>query len=267
MSRHEPLGMSYGSWLGMAGMAILGVAAAGVAAIAAFAVAYGGGSNATVFTVFVGLTVIPAAILWFAGNRFVRAGAAGLAAAFLAVSAYVLWSPWATMSDGEVERAKSEALASGNPAYYLGDEVDGYPLNDYYLGSDQANFFYGECHDNPDDAGGEGTPACIWDLEIYTSWEDVTIGGDAIAGCVRQAPVAGVPTARLRDPMLGVNEVVLFTGKSQVTIAVESEPGLEKQLEIAGEVRRVGDAGAATTLPPPRADILAYVEKNCGPVP
>ena len=123
----------------------------------------------------------------------------GLAAAFLSASVLVLWSPWATLSEGEVERAKSEALASGNPAFYLGDEVNGYPLNDYYLGPDQANFFYGECHDDPSTAGDPDPPPCIWDVEVYTWWTAVTIGGDAIAGCVRQAPVAGVPTAHLHD--------------------------------------------------------------------
>ena len=268
MSRHQPLGVSYGAWLGMVGMAIVGVASAGFAVVVAFVAGYYGSSTLVFFAVFAGLTVIPAAILWLIGNRYVRAGAVGLAVAFLSASLYWLWSPWATMSEGEVERAKAEALASGNPAFYLGDEVDGYPLNDYNLGPDVFAFFYGECHEDPDMAGevDEGSPACIWDVEVYTSWENVTIGGDAIAGCVRRAPVAGVPTVHLRDQEVGSNEVVLFTGKSQVRIVVEAEPSVEEQLQLAGEVRRVGDTEAATSLPPPRWDILAYVEENCAPL-
>jgi hypothetical protein len=259
--------MSYGAWLGMLGMGIVGVAVAGIAVLAAFFVAYGGAGTLAVYVVFAGLTVVPAILLWLPGNRYLRAGAVGLAAAFLSASVLVLWSPWATLSEGEVERAKSEALASGNPAFYLGDEVNGYPLNDYYLGPDQANFFYGECHDDPSTAGDPDPPPCIWDVEVYTWWTAVTIGGDAIAGCVRQAPVAGVPTAHLHDQVLGSNEVVIFTGKSQVTIAVEAESSVEEQLEIARKVRRVGDAEPATSLASPRPNILAYFKYHCAPGP
>ncbi len=267
MSRHQPPGMSYGAWLGMAGMAIIGVAAAGIAIVAAFFAAFGGAGTVAVYAVFASLTAVPAIVLWLKGNRYLRASAAGLAASLLSASVYVLLSPWATMGEGEVERAKAEALASGHPAFYLGDEVKGYPLNDYYLGSDQANFFYGECRQDPNTADDPDPPVCTWDIEVYTFWTDVTIGGDAIAGCVRQEPVAGVPTAHLHDAMLGSNEVVLFTGKSQVTIAVEAKPSVEEQLEIAGKVRRVGDAEPAASLPPPRPSSLSYVEENCAPIP
>ena len=251
MSRHEPMGISYGAWLGMVGMAIVGVASAGFAVVAAFGAAYDGSSTLVVFAVFAGLTVIPAAILWFIGNRYVRAGAVGLAVAFLSASLYVLWSPWATMNEGEVERAKAEALASGNPAFYLGEEVDGYPLNDYYLGSDQANFFYGECHEDPDLAGERmrAHPHAYGTSRSTPRGRTSRSAGMRSPGACARPPWRESPRRTSAIVMLGVNEVVLFTGKSQVRIVVEAEPSVEEQLQLAGEVRQVGDTEAATRFP------------------
>ena len=261
MIRRQPGGMSAGAWLGMASMAVLGVAGGALALIAAFAVGFGGAGEIVVFAVFAGLTVIPATILWLIGNRHLRAGAIGLAAAFLILTYVVYVShPWDTMNDEEVERAKADVLAAGHPAFYLGDEVDGYPLNDYFLDSDEVIFHYGECHPDPEQTEG----GCVdWDVRVDTSWGDVTIGGDAIAGCVRQEPVAGVPTVYLHDEQLGSDEVALFTGDSQVTFDVEAQSSLEEKLQIARRVRQVGESEAATSLPPPTPHILAYVERHC----
>lgn len=177
----------------------------------------------------------------------------------------MVWHPWDTMSDEEVERAKAEVLASGHPAFYLGDEVEGYPLNEYILRGDQAGFLYGECHPGPDVAEGGCT---AWDILIYNEWRDVTIGGDAIAGCVRQDAVAGVPTVYLDHEQSGSDdEVVLFTGDSLVTIGFAADSSLEEKLRIAREVRPVGAPEAATSLEPPAPRILSYVEKHCVPAP
>ncbi|MCM3566424.1 hypothetical protein, partial [Hydrogenophaga intermedia] len=152
----------------------------------------------------------------------------GLAASCVGIGFYFfVWHPFSTMSADELTTAKQAIRASGHPAVYLGDEVDGHPLNDYYLAGSQANFFYGECHASLDDSEGGCSD---WDVSVHNSWVDVTVGGDAIAGCVRQEPVAGVPTVYLHDEDEGVNEVALFTGDSEVRVelAADSDTGLEQ---------------------------------------
>ena len=60
----------------------------------------------------------------------------------------------------------------------------GYPLNDYYLGGSQVNSYYCDCPPHSHDEGG----CSDWDVSVFNAWTNVTIGGDAIAGCVRQNP-------------------------------------------------------------------------------
>jgi hypothetical protein len=261
MSRRETGRISVGSWLGITGMALVGIAGGALALVAAGFVTFGSGSDTAAFVVFAGLTVIPSTMLWRNGNRYRRGTAIGLAVAFLSATFVVWgWHPWDTMSDEEVERAKAEVLASGHPAFYLGDEVEGYPLNEYFLGEGYADFRYGECHPVPNSEG-----ECVPDIAIHNEWPDVRTGGDVIAGCVRQAAVAGVPTVHLEHEQLGFdNQVALFTGDSTVTIEV-ADSSLEEKLRIAREVRPVGAREAATSLAPPTSVMLSYVEKHCVP--
>jgi hypothetical protein len=241
-------------------MAVLGIAGGALALVAAGFVTFGG-SDTVALRVFAGLTVIPSTLLWLKGSRYRRATAIGLAVAFLTAAFVVwVWHPWDTMSDAEIERAKAEVLASGHPAVYLGDEVEGYPLNEYFLGEGQAGFLYGECHPSPDDAEGGCT---AWDLTVSNFWRDV-IGGDLLEGCIRQDAVAGVPTVYLAHEQGGSDdEVVLFTGDSSVAIGFAADSSLEEKLRIAREVRPVGAPEAATSLEPPVPQILSYVEKHC----
>lgn len=262
MSRRGPNGISAGSWLGMASMAAVGVVGGALALVAGMYTELAGQGRTAGYVVFAGLTVIPSMLLWRTGNRYLRGTAVGLAGAFLIVLILIAWHPWATMSDEEVERAKAEVLASGHPAVYLGDAVAGYPLNEYDLGGGEANFYYGSCHPRADDVE---EVCAAWDISIHNSWRNLTIGEDAIAGCVRQAPVAGVPTVHLHDPSVGSDEVVLLTGDSQVTIRAAADSSLEWKLRIAREVRRVGAAEAATSLPAPPPLLRAYVERHCLP--
>ena len=267
MSRHQPPGMSYGAWLGMAGMAIIGVAAAGIAIVAAFFAAFGGAGTFAVYAVFAGLTAVPAIVLWLKGNRYLRASAAGLAASLLSASVYVLLSPWATMGEGEVERAKAEAVASGNPAFYLGDEVDGYPLNDYYLGSDQANFFYGECRQDPNTADDPDPPACTWDVEVYTSGPMSPSVGTRSPGVSARNPWRESPlricTTRCWDPT-----------RSSCSRASPRSPSRSKPSPASASNSRLPAryVESETPDPPrrcpaPRPSSLSYVEENCAPIP
>jgi 8-oxo-dGTP diphosphatase len=258
--------VSLGSWLGMAVAGIAGITGGALAlVVTGFLLFDSEAGDWGGLVLLAALALGPATLLWVTGGRYRRAGAVGLAASFvITVLVVFVWDPWSTMSDAEVERAKAEVLESGHPAYYLGDAVAGYDLNSYYLGDDQASFSYGSCHLGPEASEG----GCIgWDVSIHNSWRQVTIGGDAIAGCVRLAPVAGVPTVHLYDDQLGIDKVVLFTGRSEVNVEFGARPSLEDTLEVAREVRQVGESAPATSLPPPTPRILAYVEKNCGPTP
>ena len=243
-------------------MAVLGMAGGALALVAAGYLTFGWGTDTVALVVFAGLTMIPSTILWLSGNWYRRGTAIGLAVAFFTATFVVWgWHPWDTMSDKEVERAKAEVLASGHPAFYLGDEVEGYPLNEYDLHEGQATFLYGECHPSPDDAEGGCT---AWDISIYNEWRDVTIGGDDLEGCVRQDSVAGVPTVYLaHEPSGSDDEVVLFTGDSRVAIGFDADSIREEKLRIAREVRPVGAPEAATSLEPPDPRILSYLEKRC----
>ena len=254
-----------GSWLRMAAAGIAGIAGGALAlVITGFLLFDSGAGDWGGFALFATLTLGPAALLWVTGGRYRRAGAVGLAVSCAVIFVLLVWDPWSTMSDAEVERATAEVLESGHPAFYLGDAVAGYDLNSYYLGGDQANFFYGKCHPSSDD--GEGG-CSAWDVSVHNSWSQVTIGGDDIAGCVRLDPVASVPTVRLHDEMVGIDEVRLFTADSDVRIEFAAESSLKHKLAIVREVRQVGDSAPATSLPPPTPGILAYVEENCGPTP
>lgn len=240
-------------------MLIAGALGGALALTAAFFTQVAGHSQAVAFVLFAGLTMVPATILWLSRNVYLRGGAVGLAATFVTATFVVLvWHPWTTMDAQEIERAESEAQASGHPTFYLGHTAAGYQLNDHYLGADQANFFYGECHPEPEPSEG----GCVtWDVAIYTTWEDVTIGGDAIAGCLRLEPVAGIPTVYLRYGTR-TSDIALFTGDSQITIEVEGASNLEDKLRVVQGVQQVG-AEPATTLPPPQPHILAYLERHC----
>lgn len=256
--------ISVGSWLGMAGMAVVGIAGGALALVAVFLVLLGFEelTQTAAFVVFAGLTMFPSTILWLKGNRYLRGTAVGLAIAFLSATFVVMvWHPWDTMSDEEVERAKAEVLASGHPAFYLGDEVEGFPLNIYELDVEQANFFYGDCRP-AEDADPEAE--CIADISIHNWWSEPYVGGYAKGACVRQEAVAGVPTVHIDHRESATDAVVLFTGDSQVTIEV-ADSSLEETLRIAREVRPVGAQEAATSLMPPTPDILSYVEKHCVP--
>lgn len=250
--------------LSMAGMFVLGVAGGAVALIATFYVGYAAyiQTDTPLLLAFAALTLAPALGMWFTKNRYLRGTAVGLAAAFFGVTYVVwVWHPWTTMDGEEIARAEAEAIASGKPAFYLGDEVDGYHLNAYHLAPDQANFLYGECHPDPEPPAEGG--CTDWDVWINTSWRHLTIGGDAIAPCVRQEPVAGVPTVHLPDRLPEYDEVALFTGHSQVSISFAGEPSLEQKLRILRRVRPVGEFEAAASLPPPTPRIRAYVETHC----
>jgi hypothetical protein len=257
-------------WLDYAGlvaMVIAGVAAAAVALVVVLYVTFeSGAGQGAIFVTFAVVTLIPSVLVWRTRRRSGRAFAIGLAAACVGVGYYAfVWHPYSTMSAAEVAAAKRQVLASGHSAVYLGDQVGEYSLNDYYLGKSQANFFYGKCHGGSGDEGG----CSDWDVSVFNAWTKVTIGGDAIAGCVPQAPVAGVPTIYRHYEPAFVDEVALFTGDTEVSVefASGSRTNLRQKLHILRAARLVGQSQPARALPAPKADILAYVQQNCGATP
>jgi hypothetical protein len=80
--------------------------------------------------------------------------------------------------------------------------------------------------------------------------------------CRRLEPVLGVPAA------VFYGELTLFTGPSQVVLAYyDADRDLHRELALARTMRPLAHPGAVKTLPPPSAEILAFVDKNCRPVP
>jgi len=249
-------------WLAMMSLAAVGAAAGALAPLVLYY--WGGVRPGWALVVFAGLLVISTIPLWLKESSRLRATAIGWAAALLCATYVVLvWNPW-TMDAEAIAHAKSQALALGHPTFYLGDQVEGHSMSEYYLDPSQASFFYGYCHWRAwEEEGG----CSDFDVTVFTSWVDVTIGGDAIAGCTRQEPVAGVPTVSLDYGLAGSEEVVLFTGDSEITIEGAAASSLEDELRIARQIRMVGQSQAAVSLPQPRPEILAYIEKNCALAP
>jgi hypothetical protein len=130
-------------------------------------------------------------------------------------------------------------------------------------------------------AASEPVPTCLGEVATIvgtsatetirgTAGPDVIVGrGSDTGDCVRQAPVAGVPTIYRHYEPAFVEEVALFTADTEVTVefASGSNTDLEHKLQILREARLVGQSQPATALPAPRADILAYVQQNCGATP
>jgi hypothetical protein len=84
--------------------------------------------------------------------------------------------------------------------------------------------------------------------------------------CQRRAPILGVPAALL------MGELTVFTGSSMVGLTYYQRvpegyvPDRAMELRLVGKLRRVGQPAAAT-LPPPDADLVALLDRECGPRP
>jgi hypothetical protein len=242
---------------------VLAGAVSGAGALAlSVLVTYGSGTVFVTCVVFSVFTIGPAVALWLTHSRLARAHAAGLLSTWgAAVFVVFVWHPWSTMSADEVERAKAEVAASGNPALYVGDEVAGHDLNSYYLGGDQANFFYGKCHPSGDDGEGGCTD---WDITVHNSWGNATLVADAAGACTRLEPVLGVPAVRLYDELLGIDELVLFTGSTKIRLEFAETTKMEEKIAVMSELRSAANAEATSRLPSPVPGLLTLLEHDCG---
>ena len=246
-----------GRFLGLVGALVAGFLLTILAGVATVFLLFDSAAETAGFiALFCVLTLTPAAGLWFTRNRYWRAVAFGLTGS-CAITVYVLfvWVPWSTMNDQEREQATTRIIATGVPAFYLGDEADGYSWNDYYLTGDEVGFLYGRCHDSSESGEGGCTD---WDITVDSEPTNVSRTGDFIAWCKRLDPVLDVPTVQLYD------EVALFTGTTMVMIDVADGLDLERQVELAASIRALGESEPAQRLLPPTAAVMAYVERYCG---
>lgn len=184
-------------------------------------------------------------------------------------------------SPDAIADAKAQILASGVPAYFVGDGANEHDLDDVQLddacyapenpgpvatdpGCDQragkqiAMFWYDESCEMGGEAG------CWPSISIQTgplSWDL------SDTPCRRLDPALGVPTAWLDEGgSLDGPAVVLFTGSSLVAIVTDEtqEDGdLDQALELARLLRPLDATSAVTSLPPPSPQLLAAVDEAC----
>ena len=245
------------SWLGVLGMGLIGLVWGLIAFVIVAAVMYGGGSHVAWLGIFTVLVLGPAGFACWAHDRHMYGLAGGMAAFWLGLVAYWL-SPWAdgaAMSDKEIDGETRRIVASGTPAYYVGDETDGEDLDEIYrdgeFGAKGVSVGYGlHCHG--------GDLGCSSDVYVRTlsmsSWYVDTYG------CERLDPVLGVPAVQRRTDQT----MILFTGRSLVSLeAWASDSPLESELALARRLRPLGESEAVTTLPAPAPSTLSYLASHC----
>jgi drug/metabolite transporter (DMT)-like permease len=246
---------SLGSWLGALGMFVAGVA--GGLLVGVFTLNGLLNSDSSVTSIVVGSSVLTAVVaigLWLTGRRPWRVFAAGMALCWAGLVVFVGAGGDDGMSDEEIDQEFSAIRAAGTPAYYLGDEADGNDLATVSadeggdFGATGTTFGYGfTCGD-----GG-----CLSDVTVDT----LTASRDFLDayGCVRLAPVLGVPAATWDSWLL------LFTGDSMVRI---EDPDLDDdhvgELALASQLRALGQSAPVESLPPPSAELLELVDAACG---
>ena len=274
------------SWLATAGLVFAGLATGLLAAVLALYLIFGGSSGGAI-VLFTLLTLVPAVALGLKGSRLARAYSSGLAACWIAAAGALLLSfdqdQGATPE--ALDEAKAQILASGAPAYFVGDRADEHYLDDVYLddacfaptnpepvktdpgcqrraGKQIAMFWYGESCE----AGGEA--GCWPSISIQTAPLSWNLSDGA---CRRLDPVLGVPTVWLdENGSLDGPAIVLFTGSSLVAIVsddTQEDGDLDQPLELARQLRPLSKSSAVTSLPPPSPDLLAAVEIACSTSP
>jgi hypothetical protein len=171
-------------------------------------------------------------------------------------------------SGGPIEQTWSDVIG-GRPAFYLGDEVDGFAVTDVTDADGRILVQYGPCMDpDPNEECVRRPivttqPKGLWDQAVDhipdEASQDETV-------CQRRAPILGVPAALL------MGELTVFTGSSMVGLTYYQRvpegyvPDRAMELRLVGKLRRVGQPAAAT-LPPPDADLVALLDRECGPRP
>jgi hypothetical protein len=248
--------------LGLAGMVAVG--AVGAVPCLVIVMIVTADSSWVTLVVFSVLALGPAIALWLTHGFRRRSFAVGLTAGWAAGALLIWWIPSGfSMSPEEIEQATAKILASGAPAYYLGENADVHTLSDLSEGPDgYFDFSYGPCRSSAgwgDDGG--CSPALQVDTSPLTQAMMQAFSTEGTGPCRRLEPVLGVPAA------VFYGELTLFTGSSQVVHAYyDAHRDLHRELALARTMRPLSHPGEVKTLPAPSAEILAFVNNKCGSV-
>lgn len=257
-----------GSGLGMAGMALVGVGVGALIFFSMVGVLMVSDVSGTGVLVVVGVLVLGVAVgLWLTHNRYWRGLALGLSGFWVVLPLWLVVDTVFENQDRAEDREQQKAaiLASGEPAYYLGEQAQGHDLDWVYAngdaGADGFTFGYG-----PSECGGEDS-GCESDINVHT----FSMSRDyfrAYSPCTRVKPVLGVPAATLPAPASLDISLVLFTGNSMIMIQdLDTEDDQRGEMALVPKLRPLGQSRAATELPPPTPASLRFIDQVCGPVP
>ena len=175
-------------------------------------------------------------------------------------------SPGTYVGDAAIAAAAEALRAEGRGAYYLGPEADGNALTSVDRVTDNGPSFqfwasYGTCSPGPgDDEGGCGDPVTVntrdWQPDLAGVW------------CRRLEPQLGVPAAEI------MGELTLFTERLQLSVVHLADregegggEGVTRAIALLESLRPVGGTRAVRSLPPPDAEVAAWVDELCGTVP
>lgn len=247
------------SWLGVLGMGLIGLVWGLIAAVVIAFVFEGAGPDAMwrLIGVYSFLVLVPAGFACWAHDRHMYGLAGGMSTCWLVVVVFALhpWGDEPAMSDREIDRETRRIVASGTPAYYVGDETGGQRLDEIYrdgeFGAKGVSVGYG-LHCDGGDLG------CSSDVYVRTlsmsRWYVDSYG------CERLDPVLGVPAVKRTTDQT----MILFTGRSLVSLeAWASESPLESELALARRLRPLGESEAVTTLPALTPSTLRYLDRHC----
>ena len=257
---------SWRSWLGVVTAWLAGVVCVMLVAFLVAAATYDSNTTepgqpldgqGTILLVFTGLVVVPAVALWWTHNRYWYSFAGGLIAPWVALMFFFVFGDDGWPTAEELDRRADRLVASGTPAYYLGDNPRGNALVDIYRngksGAHDVTVEY--------DVHCQGENGCTADISVHTR----SISPQYLQGrrCERLDPMLGVPAVRL-----GNQSLTLFTGHSMISLSDnESDNALEGELELAPMLRAFGDSGPSAALPAPEPAVLRSVEELCGAMP
>ena len=151
--------------------------------------------------------------------------------------------------EGTVSREEAADVArdAGRPVYWAGASYDGLPLTSATAGRPgEIHFGYGTCELPAGTDGGCAVPVQIQNFPFRANdWRRAS-------GCRALRPVGGVPAFRH-------DGFVLFTRDGVVKIYARSRAD---ERRVARRLARVGSDEPAR-LAPPRANVLALVERVC----
>ncbi len=249
------------SWLGVAGTVVVGAGIGLLVFLTLVGVLIDSDVNATiVLWVCVLLMLGVAAALWRTHNRYWRGLAFGLSGFWLGL---ILWLMVAAlfsspgMSTEEMDEERASILASGKPAYYLGEEAEGHDLEWVYPNGDAGAEGYQFGYGTKCEGGDSGCNSYI-DVSTFS----LARGYLNPYYCAPFESVLGVP-AVTQDGTL-----VLFTGSSMIIIhELDTDDDHHGEVALARKLRPLGQTKVVTALPPPTPAVGKIIEQRCGQNP